>query len=96
MYGPPSSGQQIGTGNVEKSTSAPLITVSWHGGRVTVLGGNLATSASRGSSASFPIRESGTLRLSSSAMRSPTSSSRTTPSAMAMRRSEPNRLTATG
>src|SRR5881394_130706 len=95
-YGPPSSGQQIGTGSVEKSTSPALITVSWQGGRDTVLGGNFATSASSGSIASLPISESGTLRLSSSAMRAPISSSDATPSAIAMRRSEPNRFTATG
>src|SRR6267378_1488665 len=71
MYGPPSSGQQIGTGNC-------------------------ATSARRGSIASLPSRPSGTLRASNSEMRAPTSSRRSTPSASDMRRSEPNRLTATG
>src|SRR3989442_2064962 len=97
MYGPPSSGQQIGTGRRARSTSFPLRTISWHGGRPeTLLGGNLATSASRGSIASLPSRESGTLRLSSSAMRAPMSSKQATPSANAMRFSEPNRFTATG
>src|SRR6267143_4956260 len=96
MYGPPSSGQQIGTGNWARSTSDSLITVFWQAGRPTVLGGNLATSASRGSSASLPSRPSGTFMTSSSAMRTPTSSRQSTPSASAMRRSEPNRLTATG
>src|SRR2546427_3758701 len=97
MYGPPSSGQQIGTGSLERSTSPPLCTIVWHGGRPeTLLGGNLATSASRGSIASLPSRLSGTLRFKSSAMRAPMSSKHATPSASAMRFSEPNRLTATG
>src|SRR3989442_1210351 len=97
MYGPPSSGQQIGTGRRARSTSFPLRTISWHGGRPeTLLGGNLATSARRGSIASLPSRESGTLRFSSSAMRAPMSSKQGTPSASAMRFSEPNRFTATG
>src|SRR5437773_2752827 len=97
MYGPPSSGQQIGTGSRVRSTSAPLRTIAWHGGRPeTVLGGNLATSASRGSIASLPIRLSGTLRFRSSAMRDPMSSRQATPSASAMRFSDPNRFTATG
>src|SRR5438132_14351555 len=60
MYGPPSSGQQIGTGNSERSTSESLSTVSWQAGRPTVLGGNFATSASRGSIASLPSSPSGT------------------------------------
>src|SRR6266540_35642 len=97
IYGPPSSGQQIGTGSLERSTSAPLRTISWHGGRPeTLLGGNLATSASRGNIASLPSSESGTLRFNSSAMRAPMSSKQGTPSASAMRFSEPNRFTATG
>src|SRR6266496_170141 len=97
MYGPPSSGQHTGTGNCDRSTSRSRITVSWHGGRPpVVLGGNFATSASCGSIASLPSRLSGTLRFRSVAMRSPTSSRRSTPRASAMRRSEPNRFTATG
>src|SRR6266571_3819905 len=97
MYGPPSSGQQIGTGSLERSTSAPLCTIAWHGGRPeTLLGGNLATSASRGSIASLPSSESGTLRFNSSAIRAPMSSRQATPKASAMRFSEPNRFTATG
>src|SRR5882672_8263819 len=96
MYGPPSSGQQIGTGNWARSTSDSWITVLWQAGRLTVLGGNFATSASRGSMASFPSNPSGTFSASSSAMRAPTWSRHSTPSASDMRRSEPNRLTATG
>src|SRR5213594_318294 len=97
IYGPPSWGQQTGTGNCARSTSLLRITVSWHGGRPpTVLGGNFATSASRGSRASLPNRPSGTLRSSSSAMRPPISSRLATPRARAIRRSEPNRFTATG
>src|ERR1041385_3488586 len=96
IYGPPSSGQQIGTGHCVRSTSDCLITVSWHAGRLTVFGGNFATSASRGSMASLPSRPSGTLSAVSSAMRSPTRSRHSTPSASDMRRSEPKRLTATG
>src|SRR5256886_12223082 len=60
------------------------------------LGGNLATCASCGSMASLPSSVSGTLRFRSAAIRSPISSRQSTPSASAMRRSEPNRLTATG
>src|SRR5256714_5058946 len=96
MYGPPSSGQQIGTGNWARSTSDSLITVFWEAGRPTVLGGNFAISASRGSIASLPSRPSGTLSAISSAMRAPTWSRHSTPRASAMRRSEPKRLTATG
>src|SRR6267143_1516131 len=96
MYGPPSSGQQIGTGNCARSMSASLRTVCWDAARPTVLGGNFATSARRGSIASLPSRPSGTLRASSSEMRAPTASRHSTPSASDMRRSEPNRLTATG
>src|SRR5438093_2370053 len=96
MYGPPSSGQQIGAGNCVRSMSKSLRTVSWHAARPTVLGGNFATSARRGSSASLPSSPSGTLRASSSAMRAPTWSRQSTPRASDMRRSEPNRLTATG
>src|SRR5882762_8913042 len=96
MYGPPSSGQQIGTGNWARSTSDSLITVFWQAGRPTVLGGNLAISASRGSIASLPSRPSGTLSAISSAIRAPTWSRHSTPSASDMRRSEPKRLTATG
>src|SRR6266516_2866097 len=44
IYGPPSSGQQIGAGSCVRSTSDSLITVLWQAGRPTVLGGNLATS----------------------------------------------------
>src|SRR5882762_4645943 len=96
MYGPPSSGQQIGTGNWARSTSDSLITVFWQAGRPTVLGGNFAISASRGSIASLPSRPSGTFSASSSAIRAPTWSRHSTPSASDMRRSEPKRLTATG
>src|SRR3989441_6126655 len=96
MYGPPSSGQQIGTGNWARSTSDSSITVLWQAGRPTVLGGNFAISASRGSIASLANKPSGTLRASSSAMRAPTWSRHCTPSASDMRRSEPKRLTATG
>src|SRR2546425_989976 len=96
MYGPPSSGQQIGTGNWARSTSDSSITVLWQAGRPTVLGGNFAISASRGSIASLANKPSGTLRASSSAMRAPTWSRHSTPSASDMRRSEPKRLTATG
>src|SRR5882762_9082962 len=96
MYGPPSSGQQIGTGNWARSTSDSLITVFWQAGRPTVLGGNFAISASRGSIASLPSRPSGTLRAISSAMRAPTWSRHSTPRASDIRRSEPKRLTATG
>src|SRR6267143_5225201 len=96
MYGPPSSGQQIGTGNWARSTSDSLITVFWQAGRPTVLGGNLAISASRGSIASLPSSPSGTLSAISSAMRTPTSSRPSTPRASDIRRSEPKRLTATG
>src|SRR6267143_649211 len=71
MYGPPSSGQQIGTGNWARSTSDSLITVFWQAGRPTVLGGNFAISASRGSIASFSSRPSGTLSAISSAIRAP-------------------------
>src|SRR6266550_8073670 len=95
-YGPPSSGQQIGTGNSPKSTSDSSITVLWQAGRPTVLGGNFATSASRGSMASLPSKPSGTFIASSSAMRAPTWSRQSTPRASDMRRSEPNRLTASG
>src|SRR2546425_3579912 len=96
MYGPPSSGQQIGTGNWARSTSDSSITVLWQAGRPTVLGGNFAISASRGSIASLANKPSGTLRASSSAIRAPTWSRHSTPSASDMRRSEPKRLTATG
>src|SRR6267143_2341059 len=96
MYGPPSSGQQIGAGNCARSMSASLMTVCCDTARPTVLGGNFATSARRGSIASLPSRPSGTLRASSSVIRAPTSSRHSTPSASDMRRSEPNRLTATG
>src|SRR6185503_3295942 len=96
MYGPPSSGQQIGAGNCVRSTSASLITVSWHAARPTVFGGNFATSARRGSIASLPINPSGTFSATSSLIRAAMSSSPSTPSASAMRRSEPNRFTATG
>src|SRR6185436_989810 len=96
MYGPPSSGQQIGAGSCVRSTSASLRTVSWHAARPTVFGGNLATSASRGSIASLPINPSGTFRATSSLIRAAMSSRQSTPSASAMRRSEPNRFTATG
>src|SRR6267143_870309 len=47
IYGPPSSGQQIGTGNWARSTSDSSITVFWQAGRPTVLGGNFAISAIR-------------------------------------------------
>src|ERR1043165_282336 len=47
MYGPPSSGQQIGAGHCVRSTSGCLSTVSWHAGRLTVFGGNFATSGSQ-------------------------------------------------
>src|SRR5881394_954210 len=96
MYGPPSSGQQIGTGNCVRSTSASWITVFWQAARLTLFGGNLAISASRGSSANLPSNPSGTFIASSSAMRAPTWSRHSTPRASDMRRSEPNRLTATG
>src|SRR5882762_3420196 len=96
MYGPPSSGQQIGTGNWARSTSDSLITVFWQAGRPTVLGGNFAISASRGSIASLPSSPSGTFSASSSAIRAPTWSRHSTPRASDMRRSEPKRLTATG
>src|SRR5438128_8062301 len=97
MYGPPSSGQQMGIGSSARFTSAPWSTVFWEGARPpTALGGNLATSASCGSMASLPSSVSGTLRFRSAAIRSPISSRHSTPSASAMRRSEPNRLTATG
>ncbi len=46
--------------------------------------------------ASLPRRVSGTLRFKSAAMRSPISSRQSTPNASAMRRADPNRLTATG
>src|SRR6266704_6504223 len=97
MYGPPSSGQQMGIGRSARFTSAPRSTVAWQGARPPIVfGGNLATSASCGSMASLPNRVSGTLRFNSAAIRSPISSRHCTPSASAMRRSEPNRLTATG
>src|SRR5207247_1848730 len=96
IYGPPSSGQQIGTGKCVRSTSESLRTVFWLAGRLTVLGGNFATSASRGSIASLPSKPSGTFIASSSAMRAPTWSRHSTPSASDMRFSEPNKLTATG
>src|ERR1700752_1645855 len=96
MYGPPSSGQQIGAGNWVRSTSASLTTVSWHAARPPVFGGNLAISASRGSIASLPSNPSGTASATSSRSRAGMSSRRSTPSASAMRRSEPNRFTATG
>src|SRR5213592_2809768 len=96
IYGPPSSGQQIGTGKCLRSTSESLRTVLWEAGRPTVLGGNFATSASRGSIASLPSNPSGTFIASSSAMRAPTWSRHSTPSASDMRFSEPNRCTATG
>src|SRR5436190_2058797 len=70
MYGPPSSGQQTGTGNCVRSTSDSAITVLWHAGRLTVFGGNFAISASRGSMASLPSNPSGTFIASSSLMRS--------------------------
>src|SRR5881394_2986702 len=96
MYGPPSSGQQTGTGNCVRSTSDSAITVLWHAGRLTVFGGNFAISASRGSMASLPSNPSGTFIASSSLMRSPAWSRHSTPSASDMRRSEPKRFTATG
>src|SRR6058998_39479 len=96
MYGPPSSGQQIGTGNWARSTSDSSITVLWQAGRPTVLGGNFAISARRGSIASLPSRPSGTLSAINSAIRAPTWSRHSTPSASDMRCSEPKRLTATG
>src|SRR6266566_4328 len=96
MYGPPSSGQQIGTGNWARSTSDSSITVLWQAARPTVLGGNFAISASRGSIASLPSRPSGTLSAINSAIRAPTWSRHSTPSASDMRCSEPKRLTATG
>src|SRR6266540_79224 len=96
MYGPPSSGQQIGTGKRVRSTSESLRTVFWLAGPPTVLGGNFAISASRGSIASLPSKPSGTFIASSSVMRAPTWSRHSTPSASDMRFSEPNKLTATG
>src|SRR5437667_6268178 len=96
MYAPPSSGQQTGTGNCARSTSDSWSTVLWQAGRPTVLGGNFAISARRGSIASLPSRPSGTLSAINSAIRAPTWSRHSTPSASDMRCSEPKRLTATG
>ena len=57
-----------------------------------IRGGNLAISASLGSIDSLPNSPSGTLRWSSSAIRPPISSSRSTPRARQIRRIEPKQI----
>ena len=96
-YGPPSSGQQVRIGSLSRFTSSPRHTTSWQLGFPPLRrGGNLATSISRGSIESLPSSPSGTLRSSSSVMRRPCSSRSSTPTAIAIRRIDPNTLIATG
>ena len=97
MYRPPSPGQVVRNGMSSRLTASSRSTTSWHGARPPrTLGGNLPTSASFGSIASFPKSPSGTFSSSSSEIRPPISSRSSTPSARHIRRIEPKRLMATG
>ena len=97
MYAPPSSGQQVMMGSASRSTSSPRQITCWQGGvPLTIRGGNFATSIRRGSIDSLPMIPSGTLRSISCVMRSPWSSRCSTPSDIAIRDIEPNRLIPTG
>ena len=97
MYGPPSPGQDVMIGSRVTSTSEPCTTTSWQAGVPrTIRGGNFATSAIVGNMAIFSRHPSGTFIFNSSEMRAPIESRSSTPSAMLIRRIDPNRLIPTG
>ncbi len=92
---PPSCGQHCRMGKSSREKFSFLMT-SLHGPVATILGKNLPISASMGSIFSFSRKPSGDFILSNWRMRSAISSRLFTPSAICMRRSEPNWLMRTG
>ncbi len=95
MKRPPSCGQHCRIGKSSREKFSFLMT-SLQGPVGTVLGKNLPISASMGSIFSFSRKPSGDFILSNWRMRSAISSRLSTPSAICMRRSEPNWLMSTG
>ena len=61
MKGPPSWGQQVRTGRLERSTASPVSTISWQGADRTVLGKTAASSVTLGIAFSLSISPSGGL-----------------------------------
>ncbi len=88
MYGPPSPGQHvmIGSGSSDGGSS----TTSWHGPEPTTFGRASASDFSFPRARILSTRPSGGVISRTSVTRSPSSSSRSTPNAMHMRRSVPN------
>ena len=95
MKRPASCGQHCSTGKSSNEKSFFFMT-SLQGPVCTVLGKNLPISASMGSIFNFSRKPSGDFMFSNWRMRSAISSRRSTPSAICMRRSEPNWLINTG
>ena len=89
---PPSSGQICRPGSRLRSTSAPLRTSSWQGAVRTRFGGSDLSCMTLPSPSRMPTQPTGSSGLTSSPIRSPISSRLSTPSAIAIRRSVPNRL----
>ncbi len=61
MNGPPSWGQQVRTGRLERSTASPVWTTSWQGADRTVFGNTAASSVTFGIAFNFSSSPSGGL-----------------------------------
>ncbi len=94
MNGPPSCGQQVMIGSA--SSDGGSITISWQGPDETILGRASASDLSFPSARILSIMPSGGAISSTWATRSPSSSRRSTPRAMHIRRSVPNWLITSG
>ena len=76
-----------------RSTSSPLSTTSWQGAVLTFFGGSDLSCSTLPMPSRMPDQPTGSSGLISAPIRSPTSSSESTPSAIAIRFSVPKRLT---
>ena len=95
MYRPPSPGQHVRMGSVA-SDGRSVSTISWQGACATRRGAAFATSKSVASFFTRSMNVPGMRRSSRRVIRPARSSSRSTPSAHAMRSAAPNALTSTG
>jgi hypothetical protein len=96
MNGAGSPGQQRWIGSRPRSTSSPVSTTSWTGPERTVFGRESAIDFSFCRPRTLSIRPDGGCISSTSPTRAPSSSSRSTPNASAIRRSVPNWLISSG